>query len=681
MYSVKNNGTYKGDGAYKGDEAYKGGRRYKDEVDGGGYKGRDGRSSNESILRYSKFLNDSNRMVHIYDRNSVMDKPRGGLLNRESRAPGQKFKNNEIPGGLKAFVDDDESVSPPGWPSLNSSAGLSQSDSDEGLSDSLGSSSSFLSGIDGSSLSNSSRNSPLSSPKLGRFGNHYQSAELLKNPILINCNESDFDYDYDSLIPDLFETNKAKSEDKKKQQALQKVDAAELAERRRILGEPPCLRHDLQRPNIKMVISKVRPKDFLLVDSLRFDSACAELQLFNCRRLREMLDGSDVNLISSVYNLWFREEIKVVKSLSSTDASSNIEKTVVERPVIRVLGASRYDVEQVMAEMDVELKIIRGEVERCEEEINKKNKESRLCVKELNNLYDEIEALRTAEVSMAEILLEWKAILAIDENIINCRDLIIEWLCCSGNAEYLSLQRKFNSLIAGLRSGIQRLGDIINVDAKDDNKGRTGLHYASQNLSNMLLEFIRYGANLDIQDDDGNTALHLALSGGLASNAILLLKAGAQINLVNKNGETPAALAKKNGFSSNLLQTLINQDEFSVSCLIRSADADVVWNDRSNRKFNDRENARKKIDERLEKIHGLNRSRAADGTFLMQETLAPQHFIDIAQKGPGSVAQTYKLNDQRSSVNKNVVSPQSGSTSNLARENTDSNEFMSISLD
>ncbi|WP_153074233.1 ankyrin repeat domain-containing protein [Paraburkholderia bonniea] len=679
MYSVKNNGTYKGDGAYKGDEAYKGGRRYKDEVDGGGYKGRVGLSSYQSSIQHGLLVNGSARMVHFFNPNAVIDEPRDDLLSYESRALDQEFKNNGVPGGLKASFDSDGSVPLPGWPSLNSSADLSQSDFDGGLSGSLDSSSSFLSGVDGSPLSSSSRNSPFSSPKLERFGNRYQSAELLKNPILINCNESDFDYD--SLIPDLFETNKAKSEGKKKQQALQKVDAAELAERRRILGEPPCLRHDLQRPNIKMVISKVRPKDFLLVDSLRFDSACAELQLFNCRRLREMLDGSDVNLISSVYNLWFREEIKVVKSLSSTDASSNIEKTVVERPVIRVLGASRYDVEQVMAEMDVELKIIRGEVERCEEEINKKNKESRLCVKELNNLYDEIEALRTAEVSMAEILLEWKAILAIDENIINCRDLIIEWLCCSGNAEYLSRQRKFNSLIAGLRSGIQRLGDIINVDAKDDNKGRTGLHYASQNLSNMLLEFIRYGANLDIQDDDGNTALHLALSGGLASNAILLLKAGAQINLVNKNGETPAALAKKNGFSSNLLQTLINQDEFSVSCLIRSADADVVWNDRSNRKFNDRENARKKIDERLEKIHGLNRSRAADGTFLMQETLAPQHFIDIAQKGPGSVAQTYKLNDQRSSVNKNVVSPQSGSTSNLARENTDSNEFMSISLD
>jgi len=47
------------------------------------------------------------------------------------------------------------------------------------------------------------------------------------------------------------------------------------------------------------------------------------------------------------------------------------------------------------------------------------------------------------------------------------------------------------------------------------------------------------GADLNLQDNNGNTPLNCAAQKGFAEVARILVEAGAQVNTVNKFGDTP----------------------------------------------------------------------------------------------------------------------------------------------
>lgn len=70
-----------------------------------------------------------------------------------------------------------------------------------------------------------------------------------------------------------------------------------------------------------------------------------------------------------------------------------------------------------------------------------------------------------------------------------------------------------------------------------DSYGDTALHYASKygkiEISKML---ITAGANIDIQNDNGNTSLHLVTCHEITK---LLIAAGAQLDIQNNDGWTP----------------------------------------------------------------------------------------------------------------------------------------------
>jgi ankyrin repeat protein len=83
---------------------------------------------------------------------------------------------------------------------------------------------------------------------------------------------------------------------------------------------------------------------------------------------------------------------------------------------------------------------------------------------------------------------------------------------------------------------------------KIDDTGSTALHYASEagddeiEIITMLLE---KHAKLNIQDEDGATALMLAAAGGHVKTVKLLLEHGADASLKNNDGETAQQIAKK----------------------------------------------------------------------------------------------------------------------------------------
>lgn len=93
----------------------------------------------------------------------------------------------------------------------------------------------------------------------------------------------------------------------------------------------------------------------------------------------------------------------------------------------------------------------------------------------------------------------------------------------------------------------------VDVNRRDD-QGMTALmlnadHYC---FKDVIKPLIQAGADIQVADNDGNTALHYALQYGDQGVARYLIKKGADYNLPNNDGKTPVQIAVETGMDTVL---------------------------------------------------------------------------------------------------------------------------------
>lgn len=86
----------------------------------------------------------------------------------------------------------------------------------------------------------------------------------------------------------------------------------------------------------------------------------------------------------------------------------------------------------------------------------------------------------------------------------------------------------------------------------NDRFGSTPLHYAvtygkitPEMRVNIMKLLIEYGADINIQDGQGNTSLHIAMQYINFNIAKYLIDNGADLNIINNEGKTPIDIAKE----------------------------------------------------------------------------------------------------------------------------------------
>jgi ankyrin repeat protein len=102
------------------------------------------------------------------------------------------------------------------------------------------------------------------------------------------------------------------------------------------------------------------------------------------------------------------------------------------------------------------------------------------------------------------------------------------------------------NIISVVNNYIKNIEDIIdegNLDEQDTN-GQTALHIAAEYGNDIFIDIIlKKGGNPNLKDNNGQTPLHIAASNGYLSCLTLLLNGGADPSLKDNNGNIPLHLA------------------------------------------------------------------------------------------------------------------------------------------
>ena len=109
-------------------------------------------------------------------------------------------------------------------------------------------------------------------------------------------------------------------------------------------------------------------------------------------------------------------------------------------------------------------------------------------------------------------------------------------------------QEFFTAAESGDKDKVMELLEIVDVNIKDDDAGRTALMNASmENKTKVVRLLLKADANPNIQDDFGYTALMYASNNGDKDIVELLLEAGADPDIHVYDGWTALMMASDNG--------------------------------------------------------------------------------------------------------------------------------------
>ena len=132
--------------------------------------------------------------------------------------------------------------------------------------------------------------------------------------------------------------------------------------------------------------------------------------------------------------------------------------------------------------------------------------------------------------------------------------------------DYLSGEEKNDFLCIASKAGLGAIVEILlhiggNIDYKNDN-GTALIHAASKGREKVVATLLKCGSDINAKDEDGNTPLHKAVKFGSVTR--LLLESGADIDIVNDYGETALALCAYNGHEQSLQLLLKSKADISV---------------------------------------------------------------------------------------------------------------------
>jgi ankyrin repeat protein len=104
------------------------------------------------------------------------------------------------------------------------------------------------------------------------------------------------------------------------------------------------------------------------------------------------------------------------------------------------------------------------------------------------------------------------------------------------------------------------LENNANIHIKNNNKYDALLMgIRTVNNTDVVKTIIKKGANINAQDEKGNTPLMLAINFESAYMVELLIEEGANVNLANNEGMTPLEIASTNSFlHPNIVRDLIS---------------------------------------------------------------------------------------------------------------------------
>ncbi|CAI9267887.1 unnamed protein product [Lactuca saligna] len=117
---------------------------------------------------------------------------------------------------------------------------------------------------------------------------------------------------------------------------------------------------------------------------------------------------------------------------------------------------------------------------------------------------------------------------------------------------------------ASMKGRVGIIGEIISINLESvemvTNHGETVLHLAVKYNQfdglRHLMETLNITKLVNVQDNDGNTVLHVATAGKLNTMVTYLLKRGVDVNAINQKGYTALDVVESDGSNSTALQII-----------------------------------------------------------------------------------------------------------------------------